>query len=59
MGEAAFGVPAGGLKGRLVPEKICTPEEVCLRGQAGPQGGRAWKWTVAMAVPRNQALSTG
>lgn len=40
-------------KGRLIPEKMCTPEEMCLRGgQVGPEGGRPWKWTMATGVPR-------
>lgn len=46
-------------KARLVPEKMCTPEEVCLRGPSRAPGREGWKWTVATAVPRNQALSTG
>lgn len=29
-------------KGRLIPEKTCTPEEICLRGgQVGPRGREA------------------
>lgn len=61
-GEAAPGVPAGGLERQACPWDVPPPPPGLPQGRANRLGlprstGSAWKWTLAMGVPRGYCYS--
>lgn len=63
LGEAALGVPAGGLQRQSCPRDVPSPPRSASgegkQAWAPKVPGRAWQWTLAMGVPHGHDCVQG